>query len=39
MYKIYRAREELTGGGVYMEFTHKLLLECFDQKVFRGIGM
>ena len=39
MCKIYRAREELARGGVYVEFTHKFLLECFDQNVLRGIGM
>jgi hypothetical protein len=39
MHKIYRTREELTGDGVYREFAHKLLLECFDQKVLLGMGM
>jgi len=38
MYKIYRTREELTGDGIYREFTHKFLLEFFDQKVLLGIG-
>lgn len=38
MYKIYRTREEVTGDGVYREFTHKFLLECFDQKCYLALA-